>query len=434
MEKIPFLFLSALGCALTVMAQRRGGVIASIQMVSLHFRINNVLMSYCRYIGKLLAPVNLAQIYLIGTDYQSALLTGVASISLFAVSEAVIQRRHKRPYWFVGWLWYLGTLVPVIGLIQVGAQSMADRYSYVPSLGLFILVCWTASDWALSRRYGRLVLGLAAAVSLGACACLTARQLQYWKDGETLFTRAISVTKNNYVAHEAYAEFLAENQRWDEARAECRRALDLWPGLGAAHLWLGIILYHEGKLDEAKREITPSLKDRWDVERGEQYLGYIALEQNLPAVAEQAFAKELEFNPALPAGRCGLGQALARQGKLEAARKEFEVALHLLPDYAEALNSLAWMLATSPGAGREEGLQAVKLATRACQLTLYQQSPEIETLAAACAAAGRFDEAISTAQTAHDLAVVQGRKLVAQRCLEMQALFRSHRPYQVATP
>jgi len=434
MEKIPFFLLSALGCALTVVAQGRGGAIVPLNTVSLHYRVINILMSYWRYIGKLLAPVNLAQIYPIGSDYRPVLLAAMAGFSLFAVTDAVIRGRHRRPYWFVGWLWYLVTLVPVIGLIQVGAQTMADRYSYVPFLGLFILLCWTASDWAMGGRCGRPILAVAATVTLGACACLTAWQLRYWKDGETLYTHAISVTKNNYIAHEAYAEYLAENHRWDEARTECRRALDLWPDFGSAHLWLGIILYNEGKFDEAKREISHSLQDRWDVERAQQYLGKIALEQNLPVQAEAAFSKELAFNPARPDAHCGLAQALAHQGKLEAARREFQEALHLHPDYPEVLNSLAWMLATNPRAGRQEGADAVKLAKRACQLTLYQESPEIETLAAAYAAAERFDEATTTAQKAHDLAAAQGRNHEAERCLEMEELFRSHRPYQTGTP
>jgi tetratricopeptide (TPR) repeat protein len=434
MEKIPFFLLSACCCALTVIAQRRGGAIQTMGTVPLHFRMYNTVMSYWRYIGKLLVPRNMAALYPIGWDHRSILLYAVAIFALLAVSTAAINLRYKRPYWFVGWLWYLGALVPVIGLIQVGGQNMADRYTYVPSLGLFILLIWTVSDWAKSQRHGRLVLAVAATVILGACAFLTARQLRYWKNGETLWSHAIAVTKDNYVAHEAYAEYLVENHRWDEARSECRRALDSWQGFGAAHLWLGIILYGEGKFDEAKREITPSLKDRWDVERGEQYLGKIALEQNLPAEAEAAFQKELEFNPALPSGHCGLGQALARQGKLEAARKEFEEALHLLPDYPEALNSLAWLLASHPRAGIQDGNDAVKLATLACQLTLYQQPPELETLAAAYAAAGRFDEANATAQKAHDLALAQGHNKLASQCLEMQELFRSHRPYREPTP
>jgi spermidine synthase len=163
-------------------------------------------------------------------------------------------------------------------------------------------------------------------------------------------------------------------------------------------------------------------------------LGKISLEQNLPAEAEVAFSKAVATDTALPAGHCGLGEAMARQGKLEAARKEFQVALHLFPDYPEALHNLAWMMASHPRANSQDGNDAVKLATRACQLTLYQQPPEIETLAAAYAAAGRFDEAVATAQKAHDLAVDQGRNHVAAQCLEMQELFRSHLPYRGAAP
>jgi tetratricopeptide (TPR) repeat protein len=341
LEKVPFFLLSVYCCVMTVIAQGRGGAIDPLDSVSLHFRMYNVVMSYWRYIGKLLVPINMAVIYPIVPGHRSVALAALAAFLLLAVSAAAILLRDKRPYWCVGWFWYLGTLVPAIGLVQVGGQTMADRYTYVPSLGLCILLCWTVSDWAKDWKYGRLFLGVAAVVILGTYACVTARQLQYWKNGETLFVHAIAVTRDNFIAHEGYAEYLVENHRWDEAKAECHRALDIWQDFEVVHLWLGIILYNEGKFDEAEREITPTLKDHWCVGLGEEYLGKIALERNLPVAAETAFSKELEFNPALPAAHCGLGQALARRGKLEAARKEFEEALHLLPTCPEALNGLA---------------------------------------------------------------------------------------------
>ena len=275
---------------------------------------------------------------------------------------------------------------------------------------------------------------LAARCDFGGLRLFDGAAIGVLEGSATLFTHAIAVTKDNYIAHEEYEEYLVENHRWDEARAQCRRALDIWPDFGAAHLWLGIILYHDGKFDEAKREITSSLKDRWNVERGEEYLGKIALEQDLPAEAEVAFSKELEFNPALPAGRCGLGPSLGPAGKSGGGSQGIKKALHLLPDYPEALNSLAWMLASHPQADTQDGNDAVNLAARASQLTLYQQAPEIETLAAAYAAAGRFDEAVATAQRAYDLAVAQGRKHLAAQCLEMHELFRSHRPYREPVP
>jgi Tfp pilus assembly protein PilF len=347
LEKVPFFLLSAFCCVLTFIAQKRGGAVSPLDTIPLHFRMYNIVMSYWRYIGKLLAPVNMAAIYPILREHRSVPLAAVGLLALLAVSVAVIMMRDKRPYWGVGWFWYLGTLVPVIGVIQVGAQTMADRYTYVPSLGLFILVCWTVYDWAIKWRHGRLVLALAAVATLAACVCATARQLQYWRNGETLWTHAIAVTQNNYIALEAYEEYLAENGRWDEARTQGRKALEIVKDFSPAQLWLGIILCHEGKFDEAIREITPTLKDGWNVERGEEYLGKIALAQNLPVEAAAAFSKEMVLNPALPAAHCGLGQALARQGKTDAARKEFQEALRLLPDYPEASNSLA-RLAPNP--------------------------------------------------------------------------------------
>lgn len=340
LEKVPFFLLSAYCSAITFVAQNRGGAVNTMSDAPLHFRMYNVVMSYWRYIGKLILPINLCQLYPINPGHRSILLAAFAAFALAGISGIVFLLRDSKPHWFVGWFWYVGTLVPVIGLVQVGAQTMADRYSYVPALGLFIAVGWTISDWAMGKRSRQIILAVVATITLTACMATTAHQLQYWKDGEALYLRALAVTKDNYIAHEGYAEFLVEHGRWNEAWRECQEALQIWPEFNVIHLWQGIILYHQGKLDQSEQEIRLSLTDPWNVVGGEEYLGRIFLKKNRPADAEQAFEKELSSNPALPWAHRNLAKALLAQGKTEQARLEFGEALNLDPDDIEARSNL----------------------------------------------------------------------------------------------
>jgi len=339
-EKIPFFVMAGCCVVLTIVAQTRGTAIQSLGTVSLHFRMYNAVVSYWRYLGKLVVPVNLAVIYPIGPGHRSVLLAAGAGLLLVAVSATVLAFRLTRPYWFVGWFWYLGTLVPVIGLIQVGAQTMADRYTYVPSLGIFVILCWTAYDYAKNWRHGPLVLGWAAVLALGACAAVTMKQLQYWRNGGTLFAHAIAVTRDNYIAHGAYAEYLIGENKLEDARIECQRALDIWEGYWAGHFFQGVILYRNGAYDDAEKELEWALGQRWGAQRAQEYLGRIALARNSPIKAEVEFRKELQINPDVPSAHCELGKALALQGKREAARKEFEEALRLCAGYPEARGEL----------------------------------------------------------------------------------------------
>lgn len=339
-EKIPF-FVMAGGCmVLTIVAQSRGGAIQSLGRVPLHFRLYNTVLSYWRYIGKLLVPVNLSAIYPIVPGHRPVALAAGASFLLLAVSMAVVALRRTRPYWCVGWFWYIGTLVPVIGLIQVGAQTMADRYSYIPSVGIFIIFCWTAYDCAGKWPRGIVVLASLAVMILGACVAMTMKQLQYWRNGETLFTHAIAVVPDNCVAQGEYAQYLVEKNRFQDAKAGCEQAMRIYSHYDLAHLLLGIVSYREGDYDDAQKELEQALTQRWDAQKAEDYLGRIALARNLPAEAEAQFRKELRLNANVPDAHCGLGEALARQGKVEAALTEFKEALLLRADYPEARREL----------------------------------------------------------------------------------------------
>jgi Flp pilus assembly protein TadD len=469
LEKIPMLLLAA-GCSLvTVLLQSRNGAVASLARLPLLPRLQNALVSYGLYIEKIIWPVNLSVIYPLPPPWPLKEVVAVI-IFLAAVSDVAIRLRKSFPYFMLGWLWYLGTLVPVIGIVQAGAQGMADRYTYIPSIGFFIMICWGAFDLAqfgvvvldnqILKSHSQWVPGTLCLATLVMCGLATNNQLQYWRDGGTLFRRAITVDPNNYVAHCAYGLFLSDRGSLPEALLELRKTVQLIPQSAKGHALLGKVLYSAGERDAAAAELRIALKFRPGEVDAHNDLGSILLDKNLPAEAAAEFAIALQYEPDNPTTHCLMGKASAMQGRLDEAREQFSEALRLNPQLCDAhyqlamalamqhktteavahyrmalslqpampdaLNNLAWILATDPHAEIRNGFEAVKLARRACTLTRNAVPLMMGTLAAAYAEAGDFDEAIACAQRAHDLAVAQGRDKVAAKNLELLELFRSH--------
>jgi cytochrome c-type biogenesis protein CcmH/NrfG len=390
-----------------------------------------------------------------------------------AISHVAIRFRKGFPYLMLGWLWYLGTLVPVIGLVQVGAQSMADRYNYIPSIGLFIMICWGAHDLTqtavrvLNNQYlqthDQWVPGTLCLATLVMCGLAASNQLQCWRDGGTLFRHAIAVDPDNFVARGTYGIFLYEHGSLPEAILELRKTVQIMPQFPRGHALLGKVLYSAGQRDAAAAELRIALQLRPGEVDAHNDLGSILMDQNLPGEAAAEFASALQYEPDNPATLCLLGRALVMQGRLDEAREQFSkalrlnpwnadahyqlaralamqhepteaiaqywMALRLQPAMPDALNNLAWILATDPDAEIRKGFEAVKLARRACILTRNADPLTIGTLAAGYAEIGDFDAAIAYAQKAHDLAVAQGRNEMAAKNAEMLELYRSHHPY-----
>jgi protein O-mannosyl-transferase len=472
LEKTP-MFLLAAGCSLvTVLLQSRVGAATAWTRLPLLPRLQNALVSYGLYIEKIIWPVNLSVIYPLHPAWPLAEIVAVI-IFLAAISDTAIRFRKKYPYLMLGWLWFLGTLVPVIGIVQVGAQGMADRYTYIPSIGLFIMVCWGAFDLVqfgvsvldkqILQSHQQWVPGTLCLATLVMCGLAANNQIQYWRDGGTLFRRAIAVDPNNFVAHCAYGLFLSDRGSLPEAILELRQTVQILPQFARGHALLGRALYSAGERDAAATELRIALK----LESGEvdayNDLGSILMDQNLPAEAAAEFAMALHYEPDNPTTHCLMGKALATQDRLDEAREQFAEALRLNPQLSDAhyqlavafamqhktteaiahyrmalnlqsalpdaLNNLAWILATDPHAEIRNGFEAVKLARRACTLTRNAVPLTIGTLAAAYAETGDFDKAIAYAQMAHDLAVAQGRSKVAAKNLELLELFRSHQAF-----
>jgi len=459
-EKIPFFLLTLGACVVTLMAQR--GAIQPLARVPLSLRLMNAIEAYFNYVEKMIWPANLSAIYplqahTLGWDFVWPCLF------LVVMSVAAWRLRKSRPYWMVGWLWYLGALVPVINLVQIGSQTMADRYTYIPCIGLLVILCWDVEDLSAAWPFRRLLVGILGAAAVAACLITTRAQLQYWKNGGALFAHAIDVTPGNFFAVVNEAAYLRDHNQYEKARLQCEEALRLFPDYAGAHFMLGTVLFSEGKLEAAAAELETSLHLDPSRHATHYVLGGVDLARNLPQQAEQHFRAALPFDPANPDVLTGLGNALAMQGRLDEAVAQFEEALRfapqyldtryqlaivltrqrktheaiaqyqellrLQPEYRNVLNNLAWILATDPHPGFRDGNEAVRLASRACALTHNQQPAPLQTLSAAYAEAGFYDEAIGAAQQARDLAQAQGKPDVAAKNIELLEIYRSRQPF-----
>lgn len=308
-EKVPFLTLSMVSSIITFNIQRRAGAMTAIEVVPIDARLENALFSYLSYGHKMLWPQILAPFYPYQQDYPVSRLL-VAGLMMIGVTSAAIVWAKKAPYFIVGWLWYLGTLVPVIGLVQVGAQSMADRYSYIPLVGLFIAMSWGVSDFAKSMGFNQRVLATLGAGAIAGCVVISAFQVRTWKNSLMLFSHAVRVTKGNYLAHHSLGAALVEAGDLKGATTHFREAVRIKPGYAQAQSDLGLALVLQGQLEEGISHYRVAIQAR----------------------------------PGLDKPHYNLGRALVAHGELEEARAEYEAALSLNPGYVEARTALALLL------------------------------------------------------------------------------------------
>jgi tetratricopeptide (TPR) repeat protein len=345
-EKVPFLTMSALLCVVTFSIQKHGGAMLTGRDLPIASRIENALISYWRYIGKMFWPGHLAGLYLRSGEWP-LWLAALAALSLLIVSIIVVSQMRRRPWLAVGWFWYLGTLVPVIGLVQVGMQSMADRFTYVPLLGLFIILSWGACEWARSWRLPDFAAGAAATLVLIACMMSSARQVACWKDSETLFKRMIAATKNNYMAHYNLANLYAREKRTGEAAAHYEAALEEEPNYADAHNNLAGLFLDQKRYDDAIRHYAAAIRIN------PQYLYYFNYANALAdaasarrdtnefAEALRAYGQALLLDPGASEAHNNLGMTWDAQGRESEAAAEFGEAVRLKPDFEPAHFNLA---------------------------------------------------------------------------------------------
>ena len=461
LEKWPLLALAAASAIVTFVVQRKTGAVASTESVLPLRRVCNALISYWRYVGKSAWPTGLAPFY----PYAGAANVAgavAAAAGLIAVTVATIRQARRRPYLVIGWLWFLGMLLPVIGLVQVGGQSWADRYSYLPVIGLLVAVVWGAADLAQRSRAGRIALAAAALLALAALSVATALQVARWKDTRTLFTYALAVTRDNPIAHQCLGDVLLEENQVALAVPHYREAVRLAPDFADAHNKLGSALGALGHYDDAIAQFVLGLRSGENAEvrhnlgytyqrlgrideaipqyelalrRDPQnylalvHLGEVLGARNRLAESERYLRRALAIDPRDQVPRRALAVTLTLEGQVEGAIHEYREILGSSPDDLDALNNVAWIRATHAEARHRDGAEAVRLAERARDRSSEPQAVLYSTLAAAYAEAGRFPEAVAAGQRAVALARAAGESESAGRYLQQLADYRAGRPF-----
>ncbi len=528
-EKIPFVLMSAGSCIVTMMVQSGAGAVATTQSFPMEVRINNAIVAVVAYLQKLFWPVELCPFY----PYEMELPSSVVFLAggvIASVSFICWRLRKTSPFLIVGWLWYVGLLVPVIGIVQVGSQSMADRYTYLPTIGVVLAVAWAIRQVALRIRWSRVLLTVAAALLLGLLSKFSLHQVLLWRDSETLFYHSLSVTKKNAIAHESVALILAERGANKQAAWHFSEAVRIWPSFSDAYSDFGLALSLQGKFQEAlvysKKavELNPS-SERMQYNLARLYarmgsndmariefrhflkafpdsrLGTLSLAELLLATGEVkqavgllsdflknqspsdevllalshalladnrtdeamlAVRRALVLNPKNANSHYQSGTLLLKAGKPAEAVTELEVALKITPaiehhlalaeaysllnnnaraiahyeqslnfnpDVPATLNNLAWLLATAPENSLRNGKRAVEMGEKAARLVEQKEPFILGTLAAAYAEAGRFDDAVKTAQRAIERANALNQPDLAARNAELLELYRASKPY-----
>jgi tetratricopeptide (TPR) repeat protein len=519
-EKVPLLALAVISSALTLVAQEQGEAVSSIERLPMSNRVANACVSYVAYLEKMIWPDHLAAVYPLPRGAAPLWREFIAAMVLACVTTVAIVQRRRRPYLLVGWLWYLGTLVPVIGIVQVGQQAMADRYMYLPMVGLLIIAVWGLAEFFDRLGISLLMRGVLAAGLLVACMTSTWIQLRHWHDSVALWTHAILVTPDNYIAHtnlgmaldqlgqreeaeltregrrseggqvrrerlsEAIEQYskalafkddlapayfnrgvaLAQLGRTEASIQDFSQALRYSPSLASAYYNRGLAFKMLGRLDRAEQDFTAALglQEAYQGARTELALIFLLRGEYVHAASE--FTALVAAQPNDAAGHSGLGTSLCLSGKHEQAIDSFGRALALEPtnvrcyfDLAHAYQAMgrgdlaapyyrkgleidlhypleaarsAWVLATHPNPTRRNGTMAIRLASQACEATERPGADLRDTLAAAYAEAGRFEDAVSEARGAVALASSAGNASLVDRVSRRLKLYERKEPYR----
>jgi tetratricopeptide (TPR) repeat protein len=463
-EKTPFFLLSIASCVVTFLVQRHGGTVLSLAVMPAGPRLANVPVAYFRYVAKTLWPANLTVSY--PMRLWPVWCVGGSILFLLALSGLAFWQRRAQPWLAVGWLWFLASLAPVIGFVQVGMQSMADRYTYIPGIGLFIIIVWAARMGC--NRLGRGVSGTLGVCAVVVCLFLTARQAAYWQDSRALFTHAVEKTKNNFVAYDmlgdceeiaghtnvalAYLQTAARIQpdfatirnrlghiylgvgEIDQALAQLQIAVSLDPKLADAHYNLGHALLAKGRLGEALDQFQIQVNLVPDDFKAEDNMGAVLLQNGLAEDSIPFLQKAVALNSTNDTPHYLLGNAFYRTHRAADAIRQYEESIRLNPGQIQARNDLAWILACAPDPAIRNGARAVKLAARASQLDHGLNPAILGTLAASQAEAGDFSAAIATEQRACQTAAAQTNAILSNILKQRLQSYQAGSPWRDAAP
>jgi protein O-mannosyl-transferase len=344
LEKIPLFAIALTSSIITFFVQRNTGGIAELGALPLSVRAGNAIASYGKYILKMFWPVGLSALYpLTGTVDPGQVI--ISALALIAVSVLVVRSARTHPYLVVGWLWFLGQLVPVIGFIQVGPQSMADRYTYVPIIGLFIMLAWGIPDLLARWSHARNALPAAAIVAICACAILARNQVGYWQSGFDLWGHAVAVTSQNYMASNNFGVALAQQGRVPEAINYFRDAINIKPDYLEAHSNLAVAYTSEKRNAEATNEYAFLAQIKPNDPAARTTLARALAGQGRLDEAIQQYSNAATLAPNSAEAQYNLGSVLASAGRFAEAATHYTAALRIKPDYADAHNNLGLALA-----------------------------------------------------------------------------------------
>ncbi len=459
-EKIPLLLLSVGASVVTLLAQNRA--MSSLEKLPLLPRINNAFMAIIDYVWQAFWPAKLAVYYPYPAN-GPALWQIVLSIALLiAITAGVFTLREKRPYLLTGWFWFLGMLVPNIGIVQAGSQARADRFTYLPHIGLYILVAWAVADISASWRRRHFIMGLTAGTAIIALMCRADIQTKFWRNSESLWIHTLAVNPENPVAEGALGSALMTEGKIDEAITHFKKGLEIWPTDAGAHnnfgnallangqldeaiahyrkalefqsnnamayYNLGVAYFRKGNLDEAIIHYRKAIEIQPDYPDGYDQLGNTLLQKGEIDAAIACWKKSLNTQPANVATRNNLAIVLAQHGRLREAMGHWQKILDLDPRNIDAQNDLAWIFATSPEPSIRNAAHAVNLAKGAIRSSAAKDPNILRTLAAAYAESGRFSEAIDAAEQAMQIAET-GRNFDLRNQIQNDIqLYRSHVP------
>lgn len=465
LEKIPLLVMSAVLSVITIIAQKSGKAVISLDIIPLDTRIANVFSSYIKYIGKLLWPSGLAVFYPSSYPAIPKTTTAVYILLFILISAISIYIGRRRKYMAVGWLWFVGTLVPMIGLVQAGYQVMANRYMYLSMLGLLIIIAMAGKE--LIAKYPRLktIAAITGVISLSCLLVLTRMQVRHWQNSLTLFEYALKTTKNNPVIETYYGcALFYEAGQLDEAEKHLSNAVRISPTFAKAISNLGRVYIKQGKTNEAISCFTNLLRQNENSADGHYDLALSLGMQKKYDEAIKHLARTLEIEPNYPDADNKMGIALLATGKPDDSIRYFNEALRINKDKSEVygnlgtaymrlgrygpgiynfnkaveqkpdsivnLNRLAWALATVEDTSLRNANKAIEAAGRACELTGNKEAEYLDTLAMTYAAAGRFEEAKTTAEKALNIAKSSGREDLAGEIEKRIKLYEARQPYR----
>jgi tetratricopeptide (TPR) repeat protein len=388
-EKIPFFLLAAASSVVTFVAQKEGGAVGTKVIFPFGVRIANAIHSYVAYLLKASWPGKLSVFYRYELEGYPSYEVALAALLLISVTVLALRFASRFPYVAFGWLWYLGTLVPVIGLVQVGQQAMADRYTYVPLIGIFVLIAWGAPDVAAKWTIAKKPLAIAAVLLLLACSAATWFQLRYWRNTTSLFSRALEIDKDNYIGHEILGTGLARRGKYQEALDHFREALRYMPSETQVMNNVAYCLYHLGKVDQALEQYATKLKINPDDPVALRELGQVRFDQGKFEEAADLFSRAQRKSPDNLALLCSLGNALAKLGRNQQAIDAYNSALRAQPAYADAIFGLGVVCAS-----QGKPLEAIQYFEKALQINPNSAEAHC-TLGNVFLQQGQIDKALS---------------------------------------